>query len=192
MKKQKKGPPLCACGCGKKLKPRKIYKSGDVSYAKFIRGHNNKKTAYEQSQSNNEPKPFRFPKNNKFGKGRPKGSKNRVTIAAENLFEEESGAIARQAVNMALKGHPQMIKMIMERVVPIKKSSPVKLKGMPKVDNVKSAGAAAEFILQSIANGDVSPLDGEILSRVLDKRLHSLQITEIEEELKKIKKRIAI
>lgn len=170
--------PYCQCGCGKR-----VAKAGN----QFLLGHNNKKGNKDSSSKNAHS---RFKKGNSYGKGRPQGSRNKCTIAAENLFEEESGAIARQAVEMALNGHPQMIKLIMERVVPIKKSSPIKnLEGMPSVDTVESAGEAAEFILQSIASGKVSPLDGEILSRVLDKRLHALQITEIEDELKALKEK---
>ncbi|WDP92303.1 MAG: hypothetical protein HUN04_22295 [Desulfobacter sp.] len=184
MKNKDDTAPLCKCGCGQHVKRSKA----TGKWNRFVLGHNNKKTAYEKSESKNRP--HRFHKKNKFGKGRPKGSKNKCTIAAENIFEEESGAIARQAVDMALNGHPQMIKLIMERTVSIKKSSAIKLDGMPKIDSVESAGKAAEFILQSIATGRVSPLEGEILSRVLDKRLHSLQITEIEQELKMIKEKI--
>jgi hypothetical protein len=169
--------PLCECGCGKRV---------IRAENKFLLGHNNKKGNQDSSSKNDHS---RFEPGNSYGKGRPCGSKNKVTVAAENLFEEESGAIARRAVEMALSGHPQMIKMVMERVVPIKKSSPVKLEGMPTVDTVESAGEAAEFILQSIASGKVSPLDGEILSRVLDKRLHALQITEIERELKTLQEK---
>lgn len=176
MKRIKKNP-FCQCGCGKRVKkPNNSY----------LLGHNAKKG----SESNS--KPHRFKAGNKHGKGRPCGSRNRVTLAAENIFENEAGTIARQAVDMALQGHPQMIKLILERCVPIKKSSPVKLEGMPTVDTVETAGKAAEFILQSIASGKVSPLDGEILSRVLDKRLHALQITEIERELKELKERLTV
>ena len=175
--KRKKKLPLCKCGCGKK-----VSKLGN----KYIRGHNAKK-GNPDSPSNNG----HFKKGNTHGKnGRPQGSRNRVTIAAENIFEAESGTIARQAVEMALSGHPQMIKLILERVVPIKKSSTIKLKGLPQVTDVKSAGNAAQFIFDSIVNGTVSPLDGEILSRVLDKRIHSLQITEIEEELNRLKEKM--
>lgn len=122
---------------------------------------------------------------------RPEGSKNKVTVAAENIFQNKSGAIARQAVEMALNGHPQMIKMVMVRIVPIKKSASIKLEGMPDIIDVSSAGDAAQHIFNSITNGTIRPLDGEILSRVLDKRLHALQIIEIEEELKALKERLA-
>ena len=171
--------PLCQCGCGKRVVKRNN---------KFILGHNNKKGNLDSSSKNGHS---RFKNGNTYSKGRPQGSKNKCTIAAENLFEEESGTIARQAVEMALNGHPQMIKMIMERVVPIKKSASIKLEGMPTITDVSSAGEAAQHILDSITNGTISPLDGEILSRVLDKRLHALQITEIEEELKALRERLA-
>ena len=169
--------PFCQCGCGKR-----VTKEGN----KFLLGHNVKRFPSKNNKSH------RFQPGNTYGKGRPCGSKNKVTIAAENIFENEAGTIAKKAVDMALNGHSQMIKLILERIVPIKKSSPVKLKGMPSVDSVESAGEAAEFILQSIASGNISPLDGEILSRVLDKRLHALQITEIERELKELKERLSV
>ena len=177
--------PLCACGCGQPVTRSKT----TGKWNKFILGHNNKKGAYEKTKSKNRP--HRFKKGNKHGKGRPQGSRNSASIAIESTFEGEREALTRKCIELALNGNSACLKTAIERLCPVRKSSPIRLKGMPVVDSVTAAGDAAEFILQSIATGNISPLDGEILSRVLDKRLHALQVTDIERELKEIKSRLA-
>jgi hypothetical protein len=38
--------------------------------------------------------------------GRPLGSRNRRTIAAEKLFDEEGEAVVKTAIGLAKEGHP--------------------------------------------------------------------------------------
>jgi hypothetical protein len=43
----------------------------------------------------------RFARGNSFGKGRPQGSRNKVTIALRALLDEEGEQITRKAIEMA-------------------------------------------------------------------------------------------
>lgn len=176
IKLKRPAPPKCACGCGQSTQ-----RGSNGQWNEFLLGHN----ARIQSSSNNG----RFKQGNKHGKGRPAGSKNKVTIAAENVFEAESGAIARKATNMALKGNPAMIKLVMERIVPIRKSSPVKLKGLPIPTKASEVPKMTSFLLKAIATGKISPIDGEALSRVADKHTEALKVNEMEARLIVIEKR---
>ena len=177
--------PLCSCGCGQPVTKSKV----TGKWNKFLLGHNNKKGAYEKTKSKNRP--HRFKKGNTHGRGRPQGSRNSASIAMDVTFQGEADRLTRKCIELALNGNVQCLKTAIERICPVRKSAPIKLVGMPVIDSVTAAGDAAEFILQSIATGKISPLDGEILSRVLDKRLRALQLTEIEGELKDIKARLA-
>lgn len=122
--------------------------------------------------------------------GSKTGSRNKVTVAAENLFQKESNAIARCAVEMALNGNPGMIKLILERVVPIKKSSPIKIPGLPVVATSGNASQLTSFILSAVSSGTISPLDGEIVSRIAEKHLHALHVSDLESRLKKLEEKI--
>lgn len=86
-------------------------------------------------------------------------------------------------MDMALKGNPSMIKLIMERVVPVKRSTTIKIPGMPKISGVADADKLTGFLLNSVAVGAISPLDCEIVSRVADKHLRALQVNDLEQRL---------
>ena len=175
IKLKRPAPPKCACGCGQSTQ-----RGSNGQWNKFLIGHN----ARNQSASNNGG----FRQGNKHGKGRPKGSKNKVTIAAENVFVAESGAIARKATEMALEGNPAMIRLVLERIVPIKKSTPVKLDGIPIVNNASDVHLLTSFLLEAMATGKISPIDGEAFSRVVEKHINALRVNDLEIQLKEIEK----
>lgn len=176
-------PPLCACGCGQPVERSKT----TGKWNKFILGHNTKKGNTDSASNNSKHK---FKKGNTYGKGRPQGSRNNATLAVEATFEGERERLTRKCIDLALNGNVACLKTAIERICPVRKSAPIKLEGMPQITSVETAADAAEFLLQGIASGKISPLDGEILSRVLDKRIHALQITQIEAEIKAIKERM--
>ena len=46
--------------------------------------------------------------------GRPKGSRNRTTVACEALLEEEAGALTRKAIQMAKDGDTIALRLCLE------------------------------------------------------------------------------
>ena len=54
--------------------------------------------------------------------GRPPGSRNRATIAAEALLEGEAQALTRKAIELALAGDTTALRLCLERIVPQRKS----------------------------------------------------------------------
>jgi hypothetical protein len=104
-------PPLCACGCG-----RLVGTNRRGEYNKYLKGHNSKRLGLSKPSKNAST--GRFKPGNTFGKGRPQGSRNNVTLAAANIFNDESETIARKAVEMALAGNTAMVKLIVERILP--------------------------------------------------------------------------
>ena len=53
--------------------------------------------------------------------GRPKGSRNRTTIACEALLEEEAGALTRKAIQMAKDGDTIALRLCLDRIYPVRK-----------------------------------------------------------------------
>src|SRR5262249_39105368 len=50
--------------------------------------------------------------------GRPPGSRNEATLAAEILLEGEAEALTRQAIELALEGDRTALKLCLERILP--------------------------------------------------------------------------
>ena len=61
--------------------------------------------------------------------GRPKGARNRSTVAAEALLDGEAEALTRKAIELALAGDTTALRLCMERLVPPRKdrSTPIAL-----------------------------------------------------------------
>lgn len=182
MRKLKRIKHLCQCGCGQTVK-----RARDGTWNKYILGHNIK-----NRKSSHSAKTDHLFKQGISGnpKGRRAGSRNKVTVAAENLFTEESEAIARKAIKMALDGNAAMVKLILERIVPVRKSVPIKIKGLPDVTSVADVSELTAFLLKTTAQGKLSPNDSEIISRIAEKHIKALQLNDFEERLQQLEERI--
>ena len=59
--------------------------------------------------------------------GRPKGSRNRATIAIESLLQGQAEALTQTAITKALEGDSVALRLCMERIAPAPKDQPVSL-----------------------------------------------------------------
>ncbi|NQV87596.1 MAG: hypothetical protein HQ492_11025, partial [Woeseiaceae bacterium] len=73
--------------------------------------------------------------------GRPQGSRNKATLAIEALLDGQSEALTQKAVEMALAGDMQALKLCLERVCPPRKSRPIQI-DLPKVETAADVTAA--------------------------------------------------
>lgn len=64
----------------------------------------------------NRPRGRPFQPSNKYGRGRPKGSRNKATRAAQRLLEEHSEPLVRRCIIEAMKGNMPALRLCMERV----------------------------------------------------------------------------
>lgn len=57
--------------------------------------------------------------------GRPKGSRNKATLAVEVLFDGEAEVITRKAIELAKNGDLAAIRLCLDRIAPPRKDRPV-------------------------------------------------------------------
>ena len=163
-------PPQCACGCGQSVSRSKITRE----WNKFLHGHNSK------SSSNNA----KFKPGNKFGKGRPEGSRNRVTISAMNLIKGEEIALTRKAIEMARNGNPAMLQIFLSRILPPQpKDELIKLEGLPSCNDLQSAKQLSSFLLEKLAEGKITPTQANVISGIIEKHINCLKVIELEPRL---------
>ena len=126
-----------------------------------------------------------FQPGNKYGRGRPKGSRNKITQAWDELQEQYGEAVFRKCFAMALQGDRLALRLCIERLVAIRRDATVDLK-LPSTRTVEGVDKASDTLLQAISRGELTPEQGESLTAILDRRCRIIEVAEFEERLKKL------
>lgn len=125
-----------------------------------------------------------FEPGNKLGRGRPKGSRNR-TKAGLGLLDEYRESVIRKCIIEALNGDLGAMRLCMERISPVPRGAAVRMK-LPRITTVSDVSAATETLVKEIARGKITPLDGQILSEILDHRRRAIEAGEISARVDKL------
>ena len=115
--------------------------------------------------------------------GRPKGSRNKATLAIENLLQGQTEALTQTVVAKALEGDGVALRLCMERIAPAPKDKPVTF-NLPKLKNALGASQAAESVLSAVSDGDLTPIEASRVMTLIDSYRRILELTEIEERIK--------
>ena len=91
--------------------------------------------------------------------GKPRGTRNRATLAAEALLEGEARALTRKAIEMALAGDVAALRLCVERIIPPRKDRAVRL-ALPRIEKVEDAREAVNVVLAAVAEGEITLAEG--------------------------------
>ena len=114
--------------------------------------------------------------------GRPKGSRNKATIAIESLLQGQAEALTQKAVTKALEGDSFALRLCMERIAPAPKDQPVCF-NLPKMNNAMDASQAAGSVLTAVSKGKLTPIEATRVMGLIDSYRRTLELTEMEERL---------
>jgi hypothetical protein len=120
--------------------------------------------------------------------GKPKGARNRATLAAEALLDGEVEAITRKAIEKALEGDMAAIRLCLERILPAVKSRPIEI-DLPLVATAKDITAAHGAVIAEMAKGEITPDDAAAIAGVLEARRRAIETVELEARIEKIEQR---
>jgi hypothetical protein len=122
--------------------------------------------------------------------GRPKGSRNKTTIAIEKLLQGQAEALTQTAVTKALEGDTVALRLCMERIAPAPKDQPVSF-SLHKMNNAMDASEAAGSVLTAVSDGDLTPIEATRVMGLIDSYRRTLELTEIEQRLQALEHRNA-
>jgi len=114
--------------------------------------------------------------------GRPKGSRNKATIAIESLLQGQAEALTQTAVTKALEGDSVALRLCIERIAPAPKDQPVSF-SLPKMNNAMDASGAAGSVLTAVSIGELTPIEATRVMGLIGSYRRVLELTEIEERL---------
>jgi len=99
--------------------------------------------------------------------GRPRGSSNRATRAAELLLDGEATALTRKAVEMALAGDPAALRLCLDRTVAPRRERAVEL-ALPPIRSADDILAAIKVVSGAVGRGTITPGEGLTLSKMIE------------------------
>jgi len=117
--------------------------------------------------------------------GRPRGSRNKATLAIESLLEGQAEELTQIAIKKALEGDSVALRLCMDRVAPAPKDQPVSF-SLPQMNNALDASEAAGSVLNAVSNGELTPIEATRVMGLVESYRRTLELTEIEERLLKL------
>lgn len=120
-------------------------------------------------------------------RGRPKGALNKATLATQALLDGEAEALTRKAVELAKGGHPMALRLCLDRLLPPRKDRPINFT-LPKITGAEDLAKALGAILAAVAQGEITPGEGQTLTAILDAYRKGLETTDLEARITALEK----
>jgi hypothetical protein len=111
-------------------------------------------------------------------RGRPPGSKNKVTQIVEQLVEGRAEHLSQKALQLAEAGNVACLRMMLDRIWPARKGQPVNVV-MPPIDTSQDIFPAIASIWTAIREGRLTPDEASALSIVVDRSIQAIELHEI-------------
>src|SRR5262245_21723466 len=121
--------------------------------------------------------------------GKPKGTRNKTTLAVETLLDGEAETLTRKAIELAKSGDLAALRICLVRIAPPRKDRPV-LFELPPVSSAADAAKAAAALLEAVAVGDLTPAEASELGQLLEAYIKALEATEFAERLAQLERKI--
>lgn len=118
--------------------------------------------------------------------GRPRGSRNRRTIASERLFDEAAEKLTRTVIELAEEGHPVALRLCMDRVFPLG-DRPVSF-DLPTLATASDAVGAMGSVVLGVADGDLTPREATTIAKLVQSFASTLSTAELERQLRELVK----
>jgi len=126
-----------------------------------------------------------FEPGNKLGRGRPRGSRNKTTMAAQELLNSHAEPVMRKALLMAMQGNAPILRAVMDRILPARGDAPVKIGHLP-VATIADLSKASETVLKKAASGELSLTEAKGVADLIEGRRKIIETEEIEKRLRAV------
>jgi hypothetical protein len=116
-------------------------------------------------------------------RGRPKGARHKATVAALALLDGEAEALTRRAIELALEGDVTALRLCLERLVPPRRDAPVAF-ALPAMRTARDAAQAAGGVLEAVADGTLTPAEGQAIMGLVEAFRRTLETSELEARIR--------
>ena len=123
-----------------------------------------------------------FEPGNQFGRGRPRGSKNKVREEARTVLAEYAAPLIRKGIADALQEGGPILRALLAHVLGPPKANPVAI-GAIRTKTAADVSKSSQMVVYKVGRGDITLADGHALADLLATRLDSIKAEEMEKRL---------
>ena len=109
--------------------------------------------------------------------GKPKGARNKVTLAIEALLDGEAEALTRKAIELAKSGDMTALRLCLDRLAPPRKDRHVAFE-LPPVACAADAVKASAALVAAVADGDLTPAEAGELGKLIEAYVRALEASD--------------
>ena len=113
--------------------------------------------------------------------GRPFGSRNKATMAAQALLSDEAEALTRKVVEAALAGDPTAMRLCIERILP--RDRAVKF-ALPPIKSAADVAGAMGAVTAALADGLITPAEGQAIARMVTTFVETIEVSDFDRRLR--------
>lgn len=122
-------------------------------------------------------------------KGRPAGGRNKATLLLEGLIADQGQQIVQECITRAMEGDNALLKALLERLVPVRKDSPMTAR-LPKITGVDDLPKALDALQQQLTGGELTPTEATALAALLEHHRKALEANHLEQRLAAIEEKL--
>lgn len=129
-----------------------------------------------------------FQPGNKYGRGRPRGSRNKVVRVCQDTLDNHAEALTKKCLYLAFQGNPTAMRLCMERLTPARRQRTLQFK-MPLVKTIADVATASESVVNGVARGQLTPAEGQAFSAMLEGRRRVIETEDQDQRIRALEDR---
>jgi hypothetical protein len=114
--------------------------------------------------------------------GRPRGARNKATVAAEALLDGEAETITRKCIDLALDGDATALRLCLSRILPVKRERAIEL-DLPVLGGSQDSLRAIGTVLEAVGAGAITPAEGQAVASLVETHRRSFEVEELEQRI---------
>ena len=119
--------------------------------------------------------------------GRKSGSKNRTTLVAQALLRGEEVELVRKAIELAKAGDIQMLKFLLDRILP--RDRPLQL-NFPVMEHVSDAPDVLAAVTEAVSAGQIAPSESSALATLVGTYARVTDVAELQERIELLERKL--
>jgi hypothetical protein len=115
-------------------------------------------------------------------KGKPKGTRNRTTLIAQNLLEGQAEALVEKMVRLALDGDLTCLRVCIERLVPPKREELIDM-DLPEIGVAADIPKIFSALTARLREGGITPTEARTLIDLVEAARRLFEAAEFEKRI---------